>query len=96
MGDPLILTPPVEIEMNEALGRIQKLLAEDEDAATPYSESYENPHLFGSPVALLEAAAVDAAIRETHGPAILVAALTRIVAAQQERIEQLERRGAKK
>jgi hypothetical protein len=90
MADPLLYNTPVEVEMSESLKTLRGLLSDIPDAATPYSEAFDNPYLLSSPLDLLDVAEADSNVRDVHGTAVIAAALTRVIAAQQERIEKLE------
>jgi hypothetical protein len=92
MADPRMFDTPVTVGFEEALRDLRKVLAEVPEAARPFAETYENPHLPGSPASLLEAVSVDPVVRGEHGEKVLMLALTKVAAAQQRRIEELEAR----
>jgi hypothetical protein len=93
MADPRLFDTPVAVALEEALRGLGSLLAEVPEAARPFAETYENPHLPGSPASLLEAVSVDAQVRGEHGEKVLLAALVKVVASQQREIEQLKNAG---
>jgi hypothetical protein len=97
MADPRMFDTPVTVAFEEALRDLGSLLAEVPEAARPFAETYQNPHLPGSPASLLEAVSVDPVVRGEHGERVLLAALVKVVASQQREIEQLKnaRNGAK-
>ena len=92
MADPRMFDTPVTVGFEEALRDLGSLLADVPEAARPFAETYENPHLPGSPASLLEAVSVDNQVRAEHGERVLMLALTKVAAAQQRRIEDLEAR----
>jgi len=81
---------PVTVGFEEALRDLGNLLADVPEAARPFAETYQNPHLPGSPASLLEAVSVDPMVRGEHGERVLMLALTKVASAQQRRIEDLE------
>jgi hypothetical protein len=96
MADPRMFDTPVTVGFEEALRALGSLLADVPEAAKPFAETYENPHLPGSPASLLEAVSVDNQVRAEHGERVLMLALTKVTAAQQRRIEEMEERLALK
>ena len=91
MADPRVFNDPVAVAQEEALDKVVALLAGVPEAQATFAEKYGNPRLAGSPASLVEAASDDRMVRDAHGLKILTAALTQIVAHQQERIEKLEK-----
>jgi hypothetical protein len=85
---------PVTVGFEEGLRDLGVLLADVPEAQRPFAETYQNPHLPGSPASLLEAVSVDPVVRGEHGERVLMAALVKVVASQQREIERL-RSGAK-
>ena len=92
MADPRMFDTPVTVGFEEALRDLGSLLAGVPEAARPFAETYQNPHLPGSPASLLEAVSVDNQVRGEHGERVLMLALTKVASAQQRRIEELEAR----
>jgi len=90
MADPRMFDTPVTVGFEEALRDLGNLLADVPEAARPFAEIYQNPHLPGSPASLLEAVSVDPMVRGEHGERVLMLALTKVASAQQRRIEDLE------
>jgi hypothetical protein len=97
MGDPIRLTTVAAIERARAVGVLSELLREavGEDGLTPYSEEFgaDRPDLepYGTVLDGLRRLGQDPGADEGFDVSMLVGALTRIVAAQQERIEILEK-----
>jgi hypothetical protein len=91
MADPRAYDTPVAVAFEEALAALLGLAAPVEDVAESFAARYGNPHLLGSPLALLEAAAQDEQIRAEHGPRIVLRALVGVIAELQERVAELER-----
>ena len=96
MADPRLFDTPVEVGYVEALQDLGSLLAGVPEAARPFAETYQNPHLPGSPASLLEAVSVDNQVRSEHGERVLMLALTKVAVAQQQRIADLEQQLATK
>jgi hypothetical protein len=90
VADPRLFDAPVTVGFEEALRDLGSLLADVPEAARPFAETYQNPHLPGSPASLLEAVSVDPMVRGEHGERVLMLAVAKVVSAQQRRIEDLE------
>jgi hypothetical protein len=92
VADPRLFDAPVTVGFEEALRDLGSLLADVPQAARPFAETYQNPHLPGSPASLLEAVSVDNQVRGEHGERVLMLALTKVAVAMQRRLQDLEAR----
>jgi hypothetical protein len=90
MADPRLFDVTVTVAFEDGLTDLRKVLADVPEAQVPFAETYENPDLAGSLPSLLEVISHDAQVRSEHGEKVLIAALAKVVAAQQREIEQLK------
>jgi hypothetical protein len=86
VADPRAYDTVVDVAFKETLGALQGLCERTPELAEPYS----NPALIGSPRALLDAAVIEAQVREPHGDSILLRALVGVLAELERRLNALE------